>query len=40
MRIDPSWFALAPAIIASKGDIDEFVDLVDRSLGHALEEVA
>ena len=40
MRIDPSWFALAPALIASKEDIDQLVELVDSSLKAALEEVA
>ena len=39
MRIDPCWFALVPAFIAQRQDIDELVDLVERSLRDALEEV-
>ncbi len=39
MRIDPSWFAVAPALIAEKSDIDELCDLIDRSLAEALEQV-
>ncbi|MEZ4639124.1 MAG: aspartate aminotransferase family protein [Caldilineaceae bacterium] len=39
MRIDPSWFAVAPAVIAEKSDIDELYDRIDRSLADALEEV-
>ena len=37
MRIDPTWFALAPALIAEKGDIDEMMELIERSLLDALE---
>ncbi|MDC0935740.1 aspartate aminotransferase family protein [Pirellulales bacterium] len=37
MRIDPNWFALAPALVASQEDIDELADLVERSLRAALE---
>jgi len=40
MRIDPNWFAVAPALVASREDIDELADLVDRSLRAALEKVA
>ena len=40
MRIDPNWFAVAPALIATRDDIDELADLVERSLSAALEEVA
>jgi adenosylmethionine-8-amino-7-oxononanoate aminotransferase len=39
MRIDPSWFALSPALIATRSDIDELCDLVERSLADALEKV-
>jgi adenosylmethionine-8-amino-7-oxononanoate aminotransferase len=39
MRIDPTWFAVAPALIAEHSDIDELVDLVERSLLDALEQV-
>jgi adenosylmethionine-8-amino-7-oxononanoate aminotransferase len=39
MRVDPNWFAVAPALIAERGDIDELVDLIERSLLDALEQV-
>jgi adenosylmethionine-8-amino-7-oxononanoate aminotransferase len=39
MRIDPTWFAVAPALIASKAEIDEMCCLIDRSLVQALETV-
>jgi hypothetical protein len=39
MRIDPNWFAVAPALIAERSDIDELVDLIERSLLDALEQV-
>jgi adenosylmethionine-8-amino-7-oxononanoate aminotransferase len=39
MRIDPNWFAVAPALIAQKADIDELYDLLERSLLDALEMV-
>lgn len=37
MRVDPNWFAVAPALIAEKEDIDEMCDLIERSLLDALE---
>ena len=40
MRIDPNWFAVAPALIAERGDIDEMCELVEKSLKEALERVA
>ena len=39
MRIDPNWFAVAPALIVEKDDIDEMCDLVERSLMAALKRV-
>jgi len=39
MRINPDWFAVAPAIIAKKSDLDEIYDLVEKSLRDALEMV-
>ena len=39
MRIDPSWFALAPALICTESDIEELGDLTERSLQEALEDV-
>ena len=40
MRIDPNWFAVAPALISERGDIDEMCELVETSLKGALERVA
>ena len=39
MRIDPSWFALAPALICTEEDIAELCDLVEKSLRDALKAV-
>ena len=39
LRIDPSWFAVAPALIATESDIDELGDLIEKSLVDALEQV-
>jgi adenosylmethionine-8-amino-7-oxononanoate aminotransferase len=36
MRIDPSWFAVAPALIAEESDLEEMCDLIDSSLSQAL----
>jgi adenosylmethionine-8-amino-7-oxononanoate aminotransferase len=40
MRIDPDWFAVCPALIAEKPDIDEMVERIDKSLREAIEAVA
>lgn len=39
MRIDPGWFAVAPALICRESDIDELCGLVEQSLKDALEVV-
>jgi adenosylmethionine-8-amino-7-oxononanoate aminotransferase len=39
LRIDPSWFAVAPALIAEESDLDELCDLIDKSLTDALARV-
>ena len=39
IRVDPSWFAVAPALIAQRSDIDELCGLIEKSLTDALEEV-
>ncbi|MCX6044448.1 MAG: aspartate aminotransferase family protein [Chloroflexi bacterium] len=39
MRIDPNWFAVAPALIVNKDQIDEMCELIERSLLDALEIV-
>ncbi len=38
-RINPDWFAVAPTLISEKDDIDEMVELVEKSLKDALEMV-
>jgi adenosylmethionine-8-amino-7-oxononanoate aminotransferase len=40
LRIDPSWFAVAPPLIAEEEDIDEMCDLIDASLRTALDRVS
>ena len=39
LRIDPSWFAVAPPLIAETRDLDEMCDLIERSLKTALDRV-
>ena len=39
IRVDPTWFAVAPALIAEQSDIDELCDLIEKSLVDALEQV-
>lgn len=39
MRIDPSWFAVAPALIAEESDLDEMIELIEKSLRQALDRV-
>jgi adenosylmethionine-8-amino-7-oxononanoate aminotransferase len=39
LRIDPSWFAVAPALIAEEGDLEEMCELIERSLSTALNRV-
>lgn len=39
LRIDPSWFAVAPALIAEESDLAEMCDLIERSLSTALNRV-
>jgi len=40
MRIDPHWFALAPALICTESDIDELFELVEKSFKDALDIVS
>ena len=37
MRIDPDWFAVCPALIASRADIDQMCDLIEKSLKDAMD---
>jgi adenosylmethionine-8-amino-7-oxononanoate aminotransferase len=39
LRIDPTWFAVAPALIATETQINELCDLIEKSLEEALTEV-
>jgi adenosylmethionine-8-amino-7-oxononanoate aminotransferase len=39
MRINPDWFAVAPALVAEESDIDEMCDLIEKSLKEALDLV-
>jgi adenosylmethionine-8-amino-7-oxononanoate aminotransferase len=39
LRIDPSWFAVAPPLIAEESDLDEMCDLIEKSLQEALKGV-
>ena len=39
MRIDPSWFAVAPPVIAEPSDIDDMCQRIEKSLAEALEMV-
>ena len=40
LRVDPSWFAVSPALIAEESDIDEMCELIDKSLREALDDAA
>lgn len=39
MRVDPSWFAVAPPLIAEESDLDEMCGLIEKSLRDALAMV-
>ena len=39
IRIDPTWFAVAPALIADKSDIDELYLRIRKSLVDALDRL-
>ena len=36
MRVDPSWFAVCPPLIADESAIDEMCGLIEKSLTDAL----
>ena len=40
LRVDPNWFALGPALICTRDDIDELVDLTEQALKQALDRVS
>jgi adenosylmethionine-8-amino-7-oxononanoate aminotransferase len=35
-RFDPNWIALGPPLVVTAGEIDEMVDILERSIGEAL----
>ena len=39
LRVDPSWFAVVPALIIDQPQVDELFDLVEKSLKDALDQV-
>ncbi len=39
IRVDPTWFAVVPALVISKNEVDEMCELIDRSLQEALAMV-
>jgi adenosylmethionine-8-amino-7-oxononanoate aminotransferase len=39
LRVDPSWFAVAPPLIAEEKDLDEMCGLIEKSVGDALRMV-
>jgi adenosylmethionine-8-amino-7-oxononanoate aminotransferase len=39
IRVDPTWFAVVPALVISKDEVDEMYELIDRSLQEALAMV-
>ncbi len=39
LRIDPCWFAVAPALIATESELDEMCGLIEKSLVEAMEQV-
>jgi adenosylmethionine-8-amino-7-oxononanoate aminotransferase len=40
LRVDPNWFAVAPPLIASDGDLEEMCELISKSVAAALERAA
>jgi len=38
LRVDPSWFAVSPALIATDAELDEMCDLIEKSFLAGLEE--
>jgi adenosylmethionine-8-amino-7-oxononanoate aminotransferase len=39
LRIDPTWFAVAPPLIAEESDLDEMCALIEKSVRDALARV-
>jgi adenosylmethionine-8-amino-7-oxononanoate aminotransferase len=39
LRVDPSWFAIAPPLIAEESDLDEMCERIEKSVAEALAQV-
>jgi adenosylmethionine-8-amino-7-oxononanoate aminotransferase len=39
LRVDPTWFAVAPALTAELADLDEMCQLIEKSLVDALDKL-
>ena len=39
LRVDPTWFAVAPPLIAEESDLDEMCGLIEKSVTDALRAV-
>jgi len=39
LRVDPTWFAVAPPLIAEEPDLDEMCGLIEKSVSDALRLV-
>src|SRR5262249_25463422 len=39
LRVDPSWFAVAPPLVAEEKDLDEMCGLIEKSVSDALKLV-
>ena len=40
LRVDPSWFAVSPALVASDDELDEMCQLIEKSFATALEQAS
>ncbi len=40
LRVDPTWFAVAPPLIAEESDLDEMCGLIEKSVADALHRTA
>jgi len=40
LRVDPSWFAVSPALVASDDELDEMCQLIEKSFAAALEQAS
>ena len=40
LRVDPTWFAVVPALVIAQEEVDEMCGLIEQSLAAALDRVA